>query len=377
MGLFPFGASVPPVGLDIGTDHIRVAQVKPAGAGMSLSNYGIIGLPMGVVVEGEIVDVDAVAAALKELWRRTGMHEKDVSIGVSNQKVVVRLIDLPYMERAELQGAIQYQAQDYIPIPVDDAILDFQIIGDYMTPNDEHMMEVLLVAAQRDMIASAVSAVEDAGLRLQQIDVTSFAIVRALMGDTPSVLPSEDEEGNEATGVIHISSGITNIAVVEKGVPRFTRVSSLAGNEFTQSIANVLNMTFDEAEDIKIRMGLPDITAATPTPPPPGIDPQVAQVAQDALEREVNKFIAEVRRSLDYYLTQATQIRTIRRILLTGSGGQLANMAGYLEKGLQAEVVVSDPLSRLQIASAVLPLVEPDRLGCTPAIGLALGGIQQ
>ncbi|HEY3317233.1 MAG TPA: type IV pilus assembly protein PilM [Coriobacteriia bacterium] len=373
MGLLTFGSGAPPVGLDIGTDHIRVAQVKPTGSGMTVTHYGAIGLPMGAVVEGEIVDVDAVSMAVKELFR--GTREKDVAIGVSNQKVVVRLIDLPYMERAELAGAIQYQAQDYIPIPVEDAILDFQIIGDYMTPNDEHMMEVLLVAAQRDMVNAAVEAVEGAGLRLQQIDVTSFAIVRALMGDTPSLLPDEDEEAGAATGVIHVSSGITNIAVVERGVPRFTRVSSLAGNEFTQSIANVLNLTFDEAEDIKIRMGLPDIAATAMSEPPPGIDPQVAQVAQDALEREVNKFIAEVRRSLDYYLTQTTQVRTIKRILLTGSGAQLGNMAGYLEKGLQAEVVVSDPLSRLQVASSLMGSIMQDRLGCAPALGLAIGGV--
>jgi type IV pilus assembly protein PilM len=375
LGLFTFGSSAPPVGLDIGTDHIRVAQIKPTSAGMSLTHYAGISLPMGAVVEGEIVDVDAVSAAVKELFK--GMREKDVSIGVSNQKVVVRLIDLPFMERDELQGAIQYQAQDYIPIPVEDAILDFQIIGDYMTPNDEHMMEVLLVAAQRDMISAAVAAVESAGLKLQQIDVTSFAIVRALMGDRPSLLPDEDEEPGSATGVIHVSSGITNIAVVEKGIPRFTRVSSLAGNEFTQSIANVLNLTFDEAEDIKIKMGLPDLGSTTVPEPIPGIDPAVGQVAQDALEREVNKFIAEVRRSLDYYLTQATQIRTIKRILLTGSGGQLANMAGYLEKGLQAEVVLSDPLGLFQVAPAIQAVVNSDRLGCAPAVGLALGGLAQ
>ena len=177
-----FGAPPPPVGLDIGTDFIRAAQIKPSGSGNSLSAYGLVAMPFGAVVEGEIVDPEAVSIAIKELWRRSGMRNKTVSIGVSNQKVVVRLIDLPYMERAELAGAIQYQAQDYIPIPVEDAILDFQIIGDYMTPADEHMMEVLLVAAQRDMIANAVAAVEGAGLKLAQIDVTSFAIVRALLG---------------------------------------------------------------------------------------------------------------------------------------------------------------------------------------------------
>lgn len=369
MGLLSLGAQPMPIGLDIGTDHVRAAQLKSVGAGHALTAYGLVPIPMGAVVEGEIVDTEAVSSAIKELWRRYGLHGKDVAIGVSNQKVVVRLIDLPFMERAELEGAIQYQAQDYIPIPIEDAILDFQIIGDYMTPADEHMMEVLLVAAQRDMIANAVTAVEGAGLRLSQIDVTSFAIVRALLGSVESVLPTEEEESGEAMAVIHISSGITNIAVVEKGVPRFTRVSSIAGNQFTQSIANVLNLTFDEAEELKIRAGLPDIEGGEPT-----TDDQAVQVARDALEREVNKFIAEVRRSLDYYLTQATQIRTIRKIYMTGSGSRLSHIANYMAKGLQAEVVLSDPLQRIQVASSVEAAVTDDRMGAAPAIGLAMGG---
>jgi type IV pilus assembly protein PilM len=369
------GSSPATVGLDIGTDHIRVAQVKPVGAGFQLTGYSMVDVPMGAVVEGEIVDVEAVAASIRELVRTSGVHVKDCAIGVSNQKVVVRLIDLPFMERAELQGAIQYQAQDYIPIPIEDAILDFQIIGDYMTTSDEHMMEVVLVAAQRDMIGNAVRAVEEAGLRLQQIDVTSFAIVRALVPPLQSVLPDESEDAGEATGIIHIASGLTNIAVVEKGVPRFTRVSALAGNQFTQAIANALNLTFDEAEDLKVRVGLPDIEQRVPDTLPPDLDPVRAQTAQDALEREVSKFIAEVRRSLDYYLTQATQVRTIRKIMLTGSGAQLNNLAGYLEKGLQAEVRLADPLAWIQVAPHAVQAVQADRMGSVAAIGLAMGSV--
>ncbi|MHB9003200.1 MAG: type IV pilus assembly protein PilM [Coriobacteriia bacterium] len=369
MGGISLGSQPIPVGLDIGTDHVRAAQIKTSGAGFALSAYGLVPLPLGAIVEGEIVDVAAVSASIKELWRRFGFHGKDVSIAVSNQKVVVRLIDLPYMERAELEGAIQYQAQDYIPIPVEDAILDFQIIGDYMTPGDEHMMEVLLVAAQRDMIGNAVAAVQGAGLKLSQIDVTAFSIVRAILGSGDTILPDEDEASDEAVGVIHISSGLTNIAVVEKHVPRFTRVSAIAGNQFTQAIANVLNLTFDEAEELKIRAGLPDIEGGEAPP-----TDQAVQVAQDALEREVNKFIAEVRRSLDYYLTQASQIRTIRRIYMTGSGAQLLHMAKYLEKGLQAEVILTDPLARIHVASSIQQLVESDRMGCAPAVGIAMGG---
>jgi type IV pilus assembly protein PilM len=373
LGSISFGGSSAAIGLDIGTDHIRVAQVKPAGAGFELSGYGRVDIPMGAVVEGEIVDVDAVTSAIKELQRRSNVRGKNVAIGVANQKVIVRLIDLPYMERTELEGAIQYQAQDYIPMAVEESILDFQIIGDYMTPSDEHMMEVLLVAAHRDMIGNAVAAVEGAGLKLTQIDVSSFAIVRALMGMGQPVVASADE--GAAVGVIHISSGITNITVVERGVPRFNRISSLAGNQFTQAIANVMNLTFDEAEALKLQVGLPDVESGM-SDVPEGIDPSLVQPVQESLEREVNKFIAEVRRSLDYYLTQTAQVRTIQRILLTGSGAQLKNLAGYLEKGLQAKVEIGDPLAYVKPVSGSQQAVTSDSYGSVVAIGLAMGGLQ-
>lgn len=180
------GAPQPPVGLDIGTDFIRAAQIKSTSSGPTLTNYGWVAMPFGAVVEGEIVDPEAVSGALRELWRRYGFRVSDVAIGISSQKVVVRLIDLQFMEKEELSKAIQYQAQDYIPYPVDQAILDFQIIGEYMTPADEHMMEVLLVAAPSEIVSNAVLAVDGARLRLAQVDVTAFALVRALLGTTPS-----------------------------------------------------------------------------------------------------------------------------------------------------------------------------------------------
>ncbi len=376
MASLSLGSSSAVVGLDIGTDHVRLAQVRPEAALFHLQKYGVAGVPLGAVVEGEILDADAVAASIRELMRATGVHSgTDAAIGVSNQKVVVRLIDLPFMERDELEGAIQYQAQDYIPIPIEEAILDFQVIGDYMTSSDEHMMEVLLVAAQRDMIDTTVAAVERSGLKVRQIDVTSFAVVRGLLGTAQSVLPEESEVG-EATGIVHMSGGITNIAVVERGAPRFTRVSGLAGDDLTQAVANALNVSFDEAEDLKLRVGLPAVDQEDASGGlPPDVEPAKAQATQDALEREVGKFVAEIRRSLDYYLTQASQVRAIKRILLTGSGVQLRHLDSYLEKGLQAKVELADPLQWLSVPPQYQQVMQSDRLGSTAAVGLAMGSV--
>ncbi len=368
-----FGAPPPPVGLDIGTDLIRLAQVRQTNAGPQLTAYSSVPMPSGAVVEGEIVDPVAVTGALRDLWRHAGVSSREVAIGVSNHKVVVRLIELPFMEANELAGAIQFQAQDYIPIPVDEAIIDFHVIGEYVTPADEHMMEVMLVAAERDMIASAVAAIEGAGLKLMQVDVTAFALVRSLLGTSQTWLPDEAEEPNSATGIVHMGSGITNIAVVEAGIPRFTRVSSLAGNHFTQAIVNTLNITYDDAEDLKLRAGLPSLDGGTlPLDTPDG---HRIVTAQEVLEREANKFIAEVRRSLDYYLTQVTQVRTITKIVLSGTSAGIPNLAAYLEKGLQTQVVLGDPLAFVAASGASEQAVLADKAGSAPAIGLALGGV--
>lgn len=327
-------------------------------------------MPFGAVVEGEVVDPQAVSGAIASLWKSGNIGSKEVAVGVANQKVVVRLIDLPFMEKDELAGAIQYQAQDYIPIPVEEAILTYEVIGDYVTAADEHMMEVLLVAAARDMIGTLVQTVESAGLKLVQIDLAAFALMRALIGGDEQFLPEAD---TGAVGIVHITSGLTNIVVAERGVPRFTRVSAFGGKQFTQAISNTMGMNYDAAEDLKIRAGLPSVDGSPIVVP--GYDAEMISVAHQALEREANKFIGEVRRSLDYYLTQATQARTIKRIVITGSGSMLRNLPLYLERGLQTDVVLGDPLAFVSVAPGAESIALADRMGSAPAIGLALAGV--
>jgi type IV pilus assembly protein PilM len=377
LGILSLNRGVATTGLDIGTNTFRVAQVKPSGAGLALVTYDSIRVPMGAVAEGEIVDVDAVAHSIGQLWRKAGVGDKRVNIGVANQKVVVRHIELPFMEKSELAGAIQYQAQDFIPIPVEEAIIDFQIIGDHVSEQDEHVMEVLLVAAQRDMIAANIQAVEAAGLKPQVVDVAAFAIVRALLYKAAEFLPAEDQEQEgEALAIVHVSSGITNIVVVEEGVPRFTRVSALAGNDLTQAIASGLNIPFEDAEQLKLEVGLPGPEGRGLPADLPTETLEHYELAQDILEREVSRFVSEVRRSFDYYLTQATQVRMIRKLLLSGSGARLNHISEYLERGLQVSVALAQPLERLQVSPRIdKQLLEEDKLGSAVALGLAMRGL--
>lgn len=377
MAAFSLGRSPAPIGLDIGTNLFRAVQLGSGSDKPILQNHGSIKVPVGAVVEGEIVDIEAAAYALTHLWKSTGLSgSKDVIIGVASQRVVVRLVTLPYMDQAELSGAIQFQAQDFIPIPVEDAIIDAQIIREILGENEERMMEVLLVAAQRDMISNTVAAVEQAGLRPQVIDLSAFAIVRSLLPEGGFSLPEADEEeAGSAVALINISAGLTNIVVVEGGTPRFARVTPLAGNDLTQSIADSLGMTFEEAEELKVTVGLPAIDGQN-DPLPDDLPENLkvhAEAAQNIMENQINHFIAEIRRSLDYYLTQATQVRNINQLVLSGAGSKLKNFPAYLERGLQAKVELGDPLVPVEVASRLEGTgVADDQMSLAIGIGLAL-----
>ncbi|MDI6717247.1 MAG: pilus assembly protein PilM, partial [Actinomycetota bacterium] len=144
MGLLALGRGSAPVGLDIGNKTFRIAQLKPSAHKPILINYASKDTPFGLVDEGEIADVDGVAKVLSDFWRERKISEKKVVVGIANQKVIVRIIEMPYMTEAELKSAIQFQVSDYIPIPIEEAIIDFQIISERENDLQGKVMDVLV-----------------------------------------------------------------------------------------------------------------------------------------------------------------------------------------------------------------------------------------
>ncbi|MHB0975689.1 MAG: type IV pilus assembly protein PilM [Candidatus Aquicultorales bacterium] len=375
MGIFSFGQGAP-VGLDIGTNTFRVAQLKSAQDLPVLVNSGYIRISPGVVSEGEILDTEAASRYLSDLWRSLRLPEKRVVIGVANQKVVVRLIEMPYMERSELRHALNFQAQDYIPIPIDEAILDFDLIGEHFREDGERMLEVLLVAAQRDMVYNHIKAVHGAGLKPVAIDVSSLAFTRAILANQPSF--AEDGEGDhvEAVALINVAGGTTNIVVVEDDVPRFTRISSFGANSFTEALKDKLNVSYEEAEAIKTSCGLPPIRRNGDQASAEESAGHIA-AAQSALEEEMAAFIAEIRRSLDYYLAQANRVKSINRVIVSGGGAVMANFAEYLADGLQLDVEIGHPLARIKVGSKLhAQEVADEEFSMAVCLGLALRGLE-
>src|SRR5207248_7197897 len=321
---------------------------------VTLTRVGQVALPAGAVRGAEVVDAPAVAAAIRRLWREAGFRGRTVIAGVGNQRVVVRQADLTAMSDEDMRSALQFQAADLIPIPIEEAILDFQVIEEFTT-SDGDMVRILLVAAQRDMVRSLLAGAEGGGLSASMVDIIPFALMRAL---TKASLLQDLEPTAEA--IVCVGASITNVVVHQRGVPEFVRMLGVGGDDITQGIATELSVDADTAEDLK-RRAHPDS--------PDDLESRTAQIviAQSTL------LIEEIRGSLDYYQAQP-EASPIGRIILTGGGSRTIGLRDSLEQTLGIAVEEGHPLSGVELARTGIPadrLIESEPLLAVP-IGLAL-----
>jgi type IV pilus assembly protein PilM len=346
------------VGLDIGTSGVRAAELT-LGKGMAtLERFGQVALPPGAVKDGEVVDVAAVSAALRQLWAQAKFGSKKVVVGVANQKVVVRQVDLPWLPAAELKSALAFQVQDYIPMPVEQAILDFHPLEEFTNDAGGRMVRVLLVAAARDMVGSALEALEGAGLTPECVDLTSFAVLRSLVDMDTTGLSS-----GQAEALVDIGANITNIVVHQGGVPRFVRILLMGGADITDAVAERLGVPGEQAEAIKQSTGL----AAQPGTAP-------ASPESRAIETTGGAFVEEVRGSLDYFMAQPGAAR-VGRVIVSGGGSRLEGLVERLAAATRLPVDRARPMASLKLGKTGLT---PDQLAYVEPmvavpVGLALG----
>ena len=188
---------------------MRAAEVRFGKGEITLAKFGQVALEDGAVRDGEVIDVEAVGRAIKELWSHTQFSSNKVVLGVANQKVIVRQIDLPYLQGDELKRSLPFQVQDYIPMPVEHAVLDFHPLEE-VEDAGTRLLRGLLVAASREMVLNSVHAAEKGGLRPTTVDLSSFAVLRSLGRNNLIGL------GGESEALVDIGARVTNIIVHER-----------------------------------------------------------------------------------------------------------------------------------------------------------------
>lgn len=316
------------VGLEIEPAAIHAAAVTVNGR-ITIREAAVVPLEPGVVRDGEVNDVEGLAAALKTLYAEHKGLDKKVRIGVANQKIVVRVIELPAMlDPKELEAAVRFQAQDEIPMPLDSAVLDFQALGVAETANGPRQ-RVLIVAARRDMIDKVLAATRSAGLRAEGIDLSAFAMVRAL----------HHVAVGEPGPVLYLAvGGLTNLAVAEGTNCSFTRVVGGGLEAIAIELAERRTLTLEHARGWLTHVGL-----HAPIETVEG-DPEIVEEARAVLTDGVRRIGGEVRNSLDFHRAQDGHATPVGRAVLTGAAAGVPGFAEALgvELGLPVDVASID-----------------------------------
>ena len=318
--------SKPVVGLDIGTSSVKIIQLKPSGQQWQLASMGIADIPReSLEVKNQDLQRSAIVEAIKKAFKQSGIKSKRVATSLSGDSVIIRYVKLPYMTADELRGAIGKEAEQYIPLNIDQVVLDFQILGE--TQEDgQKKLDVLLVAAKVEVVDQHLLMLKSAGLTPAVIDVDAFALQNAYE-------VNRLEGGEETVALVNIGASLTTINILEGNNTRFTRDIPVAGNDFTKEIQKEFNLKFSEAEELKkshgaISMEEDDFSLSSVSQK----DDRVLRMS-DVMTPVLNKLLGEIRRSFDYYETQARK-KTVERVILLGGSARLKNVNRFLANKL-------------------------------------------
>ena len=335
------------IGLDIGSFSVKAVEVMPRGNGFELLHLGVAPLPHDAIVEGAFLNASAIADAIREAIAKSGSKAKHAAAAVSGHSVIVKKITVPAMTAAELEESIRWEAEQYIPFDVNEVNLDFEIL---QTGDAERPMEVLLVAAKKDLIDDYVNLISEAGLTPSVIDVAGFAVENAFetnYGVNPEAV----------VAIINIGAQTSTINVLAGGVPAFTRDVATGGNQYTAEIQRALSVGFDEAERIKIGERGPESQDVVP------------QEVEQAMRAVTNNLVGEIARSLDFFSATAADMR-IQRVYLAGGSSRVSGLEAAFKERTGLEVELMNPLARM-LPSNRFDSEFLDQVG--PSLGVGIG----
>jgi type IV pilus assembly protein PilM len=335
------------VGLDIEAGSIAATEVRSNGS-LEVVGSAIAPLEPGTFHEGEVLDADQLAAALKQLFAEHKLS-KHVRLGVGNQRVVVRTVRLPVIEDPnQMEAAVRFQAQEQMPMPLDQAVLEYQVVGG--VPAEEGQapqVDVIVVAARRDMVASFVEPIRRAGLEPLGVDLSAFGMIRALAGPAAQSAAGSDPGERPATAILYCSVGdVTNLAVARGSSCLFSRVSHAGLEAISEALVGSLGLSPEQAGQWLSYVGLERPAAELEG------DPETVVEVRRALEGGVTVLLDELRLSLDYYGAQEAAL-PIERIVLCGAGSAIPGLAQRMEAGLGLPLAAARPVALEGLDEAV------------------------
>jgi len=346
--MFSFGKKTV-IGLDIGSSQVKAVELEPHGGSYRLRGFGFAPLPPEAIVQGSFMNAPAISAAIAEACSMGGFKSKDVVTSVSGHSVIVKRISLPAQSKEELEETIRWEAEQYIPFDINEVNIDHQILRE---SGVDGQMDVLLVAAKKDLIDDYVSVITESGLTLLVMDVDAFAV--------GNMYQHNYEPSDETTvALLDLGASVINMNVMNGSVPVFTRDITSGGNQYTEEIQKTLGITFEEAERIKVG-GRPGETSKDVVP----------QEVEEAMREVSETMLGEIQRSFDFYRATATSSR-LERLLLCGGAARVPGLDRIFHDRLEIPVEIANPFQRIDIASSAGDEERIRELG--PALCTAIG----
>ena len=346
------------VGLKVGASQLAAARVANNGSA-ELLQLAREPLEAGIVVGGELRDPDALGDALKEFFAKHKLPKKGVRLGIANNRIGVRTFEIAGIDdQKQLTNAVRFRAQEALPIPIDEAVLDFQVLGEGVDDTGQPTKRILLVVAYRELIDRYVDACRKAGITLAGIDLEAFALLRALQA------PQDGTGSDPSAALVAVAIGHdrSTFAVSDGRICEFTRVLEWGGAALNVAIARALDAAPSEVDGMKRALALTDEMV------PEGLTPEQAKKARDAMRRAIQTFARELVSSLQYYQNQPGSLG-IGEIVLTGGTAHLHGLASELEQLIGVRVRVGDPLARMKVSKKI---GEAEQLGSL-AVAIGLG----
>jgi type IV pilus assembly protein PilM len=331
----------PVVGLDIEAGSIAAAEVAANGSAQVTAS-AIGPLKPGAFHEGEVLDPERLASALKSFFAEHKLSKR-VRLGIGNQRLVVRTMRLPAIEdRKEMEAAVRFQAQEQVPMPLEQAVLEHQVVGG--VPAEEGgsaQVDVVVVAARREMVSSFVEPIRRAGLEPVGVDLAAFGMIRALASTGAGAEGGSASEpaGKPSGAVLFCNLGdVTNLAVARGRACLFTRVSHVGLEVISAPLVSARGLSPEVVTQWLSYVGL-----EAPVEELDG-DPEIVAEARRTLQEGVASLVDELRLSLDYYGAQEAAV-PVERIVLCGPGSAIAGVSAQMEAILGLPISVSRPVA--------------------------------
>jgi type IV pilus assembly protein PilM len=348
------------VGLKIGASGLTAARVSVNGS-VEVAQVARAPLAPGVVSAGEVRDVDALADALKDFFRKHKLPRRAVRVGIANNRIGVRAIELQGIDDPkQLANAVRFRAQEVLPIPIDEAVLDFQVLSEGTNHEGFPTRRVLLVVAYRDLVDAYVRACKQAGIRIAGVDLEAFALLRSVVAAAAGAEPPTERS---AIVVVGIGSERSTLAVSDGLSCDFTRVLDWGGTQLTTALATSLGIEMQDAEDLKTRLSLDDAA------PLEGVTADQAQLGREALRGALQGFARELVSSLQFYQSQPDSLG-IREIVLAGGTAELGGLADTLQRLVGVAVRVGDPFAGVSVGKKARDAASP---AFAVPVGLGMG----